>query len=158
MNNIKKGEVGMDKYIFRGFNSYSRKWRLGDLVHKRHKQLIITEADNYDARIASLQMLEVEEKSIGQFTGLHDSKGFDIYEGDIIEDAKINHRFFVYYDNEEAKFKGMTPEGISTGERERYMYSFGINQEWLTKYPKVIIGNMFENPELLCIGVRCEAE
>lgn len=84
----------------------------------------------------------VDIDTIGQFTGLHDKNGNDIYEGDIIQlqckenkynclvDWNINlGAWYISIDN---KCLGVKPLG-----------------EWLREDSFIVIGNIFDNPELL---------
>ena len=77
----------------------------------------------------------VEAETIGQFTGLHDCDGKEIYEDDIIsfDDGKIGQVEF---------FQGCFVVRDVNGSGSRSLY--GI-QDWNLK----ILGNRFENPELL---------
>ncbi|MCP5020003.1 MAG: hypothetical protein GY938_32660 [Ketobacter sp.] len=71
-----------------------------------------------------------------QFTGLQDSAGVDIYEGDILDEGHPDY-FTVEWDDEWAKFKLQHP---------RNSYSCpGWNRGELMR----VIGNIHENPELL---------
>ena len=85
--------------------------------------------------------------TFGQFTGLHDSIGREIYEGDIIRsfDSKgepiIHH---LLYDNEEAGFVAIL-KGSAKGD-----FGYGrCYQQWITECEKEIIGNIYDDPELL---------
>lgn len=89
----------------------------------------------------------VEEKTIGQFTGLHDKNGMEIYEGDILRSVKFkNIAHLIEYDEKEAAFIAVQIN------KNRGTYLEGrchVYQDWLNKYPKIVIGNIYDNPELL---------
>ncbi|MDO4782817.1 MAG: YopX family protein [Capnocytophaga felis] len=73
--------------------------------------------------------VKVKAETIGQFTGLYDKNGKEIYEGDVISIFGKNHA---------VKFKdGMFT--INDREMRRYIHSI----------PLEVIGNVYENPELV---------
>lgn len=68
---------------------------------------------------------EVDPETVGQFTGLLDKNGKEIFEGDVLKGG-IYKSYIVKWDNEEN--------------------GFNVNYHAL-KYE--VIGNIFDNPELL---------
>lgn len=84
----------------------------------------------------------VTPNTVGQFTGLHDSIGREIYEGDII---KYPHGTILYivYDNDLACFKAVVARYNPLNE-----YST-LSKGWITRFNIEVIGNIHDNPELL---------
>lgn len=115
---------------FRGKN-YENKWKYGDLVQEKWKQgkaiMIKKETTAWS----------VLEDTVGQYTGLHDKNGKEIYEGDIV---KIKYR----------------DEDIGKVIYEHNGFSIDVTN-MNKNYGRVsfvnnfieVIGNIYENPELL---------
>jgi uncharacterized phage protein (TIGR01671 family) len=80
----------------------------------------------------------VNDITIGQFTGTKDKHGKDIYEYDIVKGN--NNRYMVFYNEDRAMF-ALDP--ITDNVCNKITYPF---DEWDLFE---IIGNVFENPELL---------
>ena len=84
--------------------------------------------------------MDVLEETIGQFTGLYDKNGKEIYEGDIFELDDYTNGVVVYLENSGT-----------------YGISFGYDKEELYTEPfsyydfdeMEILGNKFDNPDLL---------
>lgn len=84
----------------------------------------------------------VDINTIGQFTGLHDKNGKEIYEGDIIKSSRGTIHYIVY-DNDLACFKAVVARYNPLGE-----YST-LSKGWIVNFNKEVIGNIHDNPELL---------
>ena len=98
---------------------------------------------------------DVEEMTIGQYTGLKDRNGKEIYEGDVV--AMYNTTFnmkdigVVVYNDENACFRLQVDKKAYTSHYSFYSCDT-YNDGYCTvecKYEYEVIGNIYDNPELL---------
>ena len=120
---------------FRGYSKdfTENEWFFGNLIDKGNGSLQILEK-NPKIWDLSYDGIAVLPESIGQFTGLHDKNGKEIYEGDILEDTLGRKKLVEYY-----------KDGF-------WLNAFLEGAEWCLRQvnsSSKIIGNLYENPELL---------
>jgi uncharacterized phage protein (TIGR01671 family) len=82
-------------------------------------------------------------KTIGQFTGLYDKDGEELYEGDIIRsfDSEGN-LIFHHIEYIGASFVAMLKDSFLTCQST-------LTQDWLIEFKKTIVGNIHDNKEYL---------
>lgn len=97
-----------------------------------------------DKQIGDIQV-EVRDFTIGQFTGLHDKNGKEIYEGDIIAVNGMQIGYIVGGVRGYCYDVIYTPEK-SNGEKAWPLYSV-VTRDYPNKCE--VIGNIYDNPELL---------
>jgi uncharacterized phage protein (TIGR01671 family) len=132
----------MREILFRG-KSKDSDYTYGHWVHGNLEYSFGDDYDRYmiedlykNSRNPKLHL--VNKATVGQYIGLSDANGEMIYEGDIIESVS-GYRHLVMYDADTASFKATRGE----------VQMCDITITWIAKFELKIIGNMFDNPELL---------
>lgn len=78
---------------------------------------------------------EVQNDTLGQYTGLRDKNGKKIFEGDI-----ISHKYFG---------GGLGYDDVSYMDKVGYWYPFGNSDDGLYSPDVKVVGNIHDNPELM---------
>ena len=131
----------MREYKFRG-KDYNNKWRYGDLVQEKWGQgkAIMIKKDK--------TAWSVLEETIGQYTGLKDKNEKEIYEGDIILAPEWfgSLKCVCIYQQENT----VNPiQGFGLYSYDSYFKKYNTlveSDEW-DEFE--VIGNIYDNPELL---------
>lgn len=89
---------------------------------------------------SALYTAEIDPETIGQYTGIVDKYGMKIFEGDIVWNDYDNDKGKVEWDNDMAKF-------IIT------FSTFTIDFDNIYGDELDVIGNVYDNPELLKGGI-----
>lgn len=122
----------MREYIFRG-KTEDGKWVYGYVDATAYKDLVVIHT--YDTTY------KVLPDTVGQYTGLDDANGEEIYEGDIVryrltdERYKKNPRYSnlpIHYDGRHARFE-----------------AGNIYWDTLRSDKVEVIGNIYDNPKLI---------
>ncbi len=129
---------------FRGKRIDNGEWVVGDLIHRKIWRSKIFAIRIYDDGFDIYEEHEVIPETVGQYTGLKDKNGKEIYEGDIITTDLERPYLIVEYRN------GAFMINCNDGSDDYYDIFFRTSEEpqevW--KYGEVI-GNIHDNPELM---------
>ncbi|MNR93669.1 YopX protein [compost metagenome] len=134
----------MREYRFRGKRIDNGEWVYGDLwQHNGRMDIVDSKADSHP----------VDPKTVGQYTGLQDRNGKEIYEGDILtalkypfqDDGKYNYHGVIEWVDEEASFY-MTKRLANKDKRGTLDW---ISQPIEEIEEFEVIGNIYEHPHLL---------
>ena len=134
---------------FRAWDVIGNKWVFGDLVHN---QKVTTTGLEPRVMVGGY---EVSPDSVGLFTGLHDKKGREIYEGDIIfskfTDGSSGY-LLVGWNENEASF-GVINAYSYQSKKKGYDISEFLNYVLLAHLHNAAVfevaGNIIQNEELL---------
>lgn len=143
---------------FRGRDIKSGNWVYDDLIHgvnhKEGKIFILPRVKNLASikNCDHLDGVEVDPKTVGQFTGLRDKNGKEIYEGDIL----CNDTYKTWDWRGVVKFSHgvFGAEWLANEKSQSMVGSFGqkhnlrrLDDDIIER--QVVIGNIFEHPNLL---------
>ena len=124
----------MRQILFRGYNRKNNKWLYGYYLVNRGLHFICPEG--VQNPLASWEDFVVEEESVGQWTGLTDADGKEIYEGDIFQVKAYEPKFEVYFEDGVFEYRKIGSPGKSLPLRRIHFDSY-------------VLGNVHDNPELL---------
>lgn len=140
---------------FRGKRIDNGEWVVGSLLSIEDTCFIIEQVDfDFDYRTEAHAFWfdctekEVDPDTIGQFVGLCDKDGKEIYEGDIVRyQDTMGYSFVGLIGFDDGRFGFINKRGIGTLNKD------GVYADGYCTVPYTItyevIGNKFDNPELL---------
>ena len=147
---------------FRGKDVESGKWVYGSLVTYPNGRCEIVVFDD-----GEILEYEVDAESVGQFTGLHDKNGKEIYEGDVLfvrEWKNLAMGMFDHEEREQLPLEDCKGELLYESQRvvyfeegsmcagDYYISTLWDKQDKRHQYPIFeveVIGNIHDNPNLL---------
>lgn len=132
---------------FRGKRLDNGEWVYGSLLLWSDGDATILQ--NNDGNNNAVWKREVDPSTVGQYTGLKDKNGKEIYEGDIMflsdrgshkEEVIVEHGLYgwTFYNPKTATFYSDGSHTYCAVENYRFMFGTGV-----------CIGNIHDNPELL---------
>ena len=124
---------------FRGRSVHSDDWCYGSFVNNPDEPYICG-FDIWTNGTNDWFEEKVELRTVGQFTGLHDKNGKEIYEGDIIQLNYPQWNNIVFWNNDMLCFEYRRI-------CQKQSYSLAMNEMQLRYFE--VIGNIYDNPELL---------
>ena len=137
---------------FRGKDKKTGKWVYGDLTHTKG---LDSSKPGFTYPRTMVAGYEVDDDSVGQFTGMKDRKGVEVYIGDIV---------YVEYDDKSNAYclVGWNEKELAVGVMHDYAYRALLdgcdfptfdNHLLLGHYKHArrfeVVGNIIENPKIL---------
>ena len=114
----------------------------GQLVYSGKQPYIVGEVvESTDEWITLEYWIPVKPETVGQYTGLEDKNGVEIYEGDVVRD-KWNNQYTPVFRN--GTYMALNVEYLHLAKQEP---STQFNVVWLNGCE--VVGHIHDNPELL---------
>ena len=133
----------MREIKFRGYSPKEGRWSYGDLLTMYADIEGTFISDRQDGII-----YRVRADTVGQYTGLKDKNGKEIYEGDIVEVKDKRYELhgigIVEWDRENGLWAVYFPDTQGAT-----MLRDWLPKEYEASLSTEVIGNIYENPELL---------
>lgn len=143
---------------FRGLNPKTNEFVYGDLIQTPENKTRIIGFNNYTIKDELQSYVDynvlVDKDSIGQYIGLSDINDKEIFEGDILVENR-----YPYYSNEKLNYVGIVEFKYSSWkvvlkcvDKDKYGISDGLTDINIDNdgfQNMEIIGNIYQNPELL---------
>lgn len=126
---------------FRGYNRKNEKWLYGFYLQNRGQHFVCL--DEF-ATGKTWEDYEIDPETLGQFTGLKDAIGKEIYEGDIVRHPYIDPIFRAIVDGSSVKSEVVFHNGA-------FVISYEVDDFiLLDAFGHIeVVGNIHDNPELL---------
>lgn len=134
---------------FRGKRIDDGQWLYGGI------DLMQGDATIFDCSDMLHSQVEVDEETVGEFSGIRGKKGNEIYEGDIVQ--CMNNRFLSPFTPNSEPFMAVVVfvEGLFAVKR---IDTFDIDCLCNWSNDAEVIGNIYDNPELLEENKKLKAE
>lgn len=145
----------MREILFRGKRADNGEWVEGtgintqyDVRGEKHTYIgVLTRSQIYPSPMQTITWYEVIPETVGQYTGLTDKNGKEIFEGDIVIDKYSKEKFgfvgVVIYNPKLTQFQ------IYSDKQPDYVVNLGSRVNSIK-----VLGNIHDNPELLKGGER----
>lgn len=123
---------------FRAWDN-NEEWMVDDMLLSFDGEILTDDVQPHDTPYKEIELADEGRYELMQFTGLHDKNGVDIYEGDVLRDSEsivivkfVSGEFSVDYRTIGGKWR-----------------NYGSLFDYLEDYEGEIIGNIYENSDLL---------
>lgn len=137
------------KAINRNEGCHRTEYQNGEWVYGLVTRLYDEQFKNLPAEMTNtngISGIEIDYKTVGQYTGMTDKNGTKIFEGDILafDDTDGGKGFYeAFWDGNSGKF------AIAENGNRNYVDDFELfeRNEWFKWF--TVIGNIYDNPELV---------